>query len=101
MKILRNIYSLKKNINNIKKLGFVPTMGGLHQGHLSLIKKSKKKSDKTLASIYVNPYQFNNTKDFKKYPRNINKDLKLLKKSEVDYVFIPRTQDIYKKKRKK
>ncbi len=101
MKILRNIYSLKKNINNIKKLGFVPTMGGLHRGHLSLIKKSKRKCEKTLASIYVNPYQFNNEKDFKKYPRNINKDLKLLKKSEVDFTFIPKTKDIYKKKRSK
>ena len=101
MKILRNIYSLKKNINNIKKLGFVPTMGGLHDGHLSLIKKSKRKCEKTLASIYVNPYQFNNEKDFKRYPRNINKDLKLLKKSEVDFTFIPKTKDIYKKKRSK
>ena len=101
MKILRNINSLKKNINNIKKLGFVPTMGGLHPGHLSLIKKSKRKCNKTLTSIYVNPYQFNRKKDFKRYPRNINKDLKLLKKLKVDFVFIPKTQDIYKKKRSK
>ncbi len=101
MKILRNINSLKKNINSIKILGFVPTMGGLHQGHLSLIKKSIKKSDKTLASIYVNPSQFNNKEDFNRYPRNISKDLKLLKKLKVDFVFIPKTQDIYKKKRSK
>ena len=101
MKILRNINSLKKKINNIKKLGFVPTMGGLHRGHLSLIKKSKRKSNRTLVSIYVNPYQFNNKQDFKRYPRNINKDLKLLKKLKVDFVFIPKTQDIYKKKRSK
>jgi len=101
MKILRNINSLKKNINSIKKLGFVPTMGGLHLGHLSLIKKSIKKSDKTLASIYVNPSQFNNKEDFNRYPRNISKDLKLLKKLKVDFVFIPKTQDIYKKIRSK
>ena len=65
---------------DFKNIGFVPTMGGIHKGHISLIKKSKKNCKKTLVSIFVNPKQFNNKKDFKTYPSNINKDLILLKK---------------------
>jgi len=101
MKTVRSAKKLKTIISNIKNLGFVPTMGGLHRGHLSLIKKCKKKCYKTLVSIYVNPRQFNNSKDFSNYPRNLNKDLKILKKLNVDFVFIPKTSEIYKKKRKK
>ena len=78
MKVLKNINVLKKAINNISNLGYVPTMGGLHQGHISLIKESQKKCKKTIVSIYVNPKQFNNKNDFLKYPRNIKKDLILL-----------------------
>ena len=95
MKVLRNINVLKKAINSISNLGFIPTMGGLHNGHASLIKKSQKKCKKTLVSIYVNPKQFNSKNDFFVYPRNINKDLNLLKKLKVDFVFIPVTKDIY------
>ncbi len=101
MKIIRTIKNIKKNISKVDNLGFVPTMGGLHKGHLSLIKKSLRKCDKTIVSIYVNPTQFNNKKDFSKYPRNINNDIKLLKKINVDYIFIPKTKEIYKKKRSK
>ena len=72
MKILRTKHDLKEAINKIKNLGFVPTMGSLHNGHISLIKKSKLKCNKTLVSIYVNPKQFNNNKDFSKYPRMDN-----------------------------
>ena len=99
MKIFRSINKLKASISNIDNLGFIPTMGGLHRGHLSLIKKSVNKCNKTLTSIYVNPTQFNNKKDFFKYPRNLNKDLKILKKQKVDFVFIPKTSEIYKKKK--
>ena len=98
MKIIRNINNLKKAIENISNLGFVPTMGGLHEGHLSLIKKSIKRCKKTLVSIYVNPTQFNNKKDFSNYPRNIDKDLLVLKKQKIDLVFIPKTKEIYKRK---
>ena len=101
MKIIKTIKKLNRNISNIDKIGFVPTMGGLHKGHLSLIKKSKIKCKKTLVSIYVNPRQFNNKNDFKKYPRNIKEDLSKLLKLNVDYVFIPKTSEIYKKKRKR
>ena len=64
MKIIRNIKNLKETIVNIPNLGFVPTMGGLHKGHLKLIKKSINRSHKTLVSIYVNPTQFNKKKIF-------------------------------------
>ena len=80
MKILRSKHGLKEAINKIKNLGFVPTMGSIHNGHISLIKKSQLKCNKTLVSIYVNPKQFNSKNDFLKYPRNIKKDLKILKK---------------------
>jgi len=98
MKILKNIDVLKKAINDISNLGFVPTMGGLHDGHKSLIRESQKKCKKTLVSIYINPKQFNNKKDFKSYPRKFDTDLRTLKKMNVDYVFLPLTNEIYKKK---
>ena len=101
MKILNNIIDLKKAIKRIPDLGFVPTMGGLHRGHISLITTSKKKCKKTLISIYINPKQFNKIKDFNSYPRNLLQDIKLLKKLKVDFVFIPQTSDIYRIKEKK
>jgi len=99
MKIIKNIKNLKESIKGIPNLGFVPTMGGLHVGHLKLIKKSINKSQKTLVSIYVNPTQFNKKKDYLRYPRNIKKDLKILKRQNVDFVFLPRTEEVYKKKK--
>ena len=70
-------------------------MGGLHKGHISLIKKSKKSKSKTLVSIFVNPKQFNKKSDFRAYPRNTKKDIKLLKKLKIDYLYIPTFKDIY------
>jgi pantoate--beta-alanine ligase len=99
MKILRNIKVLKMAINGNSKLGFVPTMGGLHKGHISLIKESIKKCKKTIVSIYVNPKQFNNKNDFDSYPRNLAKDISILKKLKINYVFIPKNKDIYSVKR--
>src|SRR5210317_145191 len=101
MKIILSSSILKKELKTIKNLGFVPTMGSIHKGHESLINKSKKECRHTIVSIYVNPTQFNNSNDFKKYPKNINKDLKILKKLKVDLVFIPKTKDIYNSKRLK
>ncbi len=101
MKILLNNASLFKSLRPFNDLGFVPTMGGIHKGHLSLIKKSNKLCKKTIVSIFVNPKQFNNKKDLKSYPRNIKKDLYILKKSKkVDFVYIPKFKDIYKNKNK-
>ena len=99
MKILKKIHDLKKAIKNDSNLGYVPTMGGLHEGHISLIKKSKKKCKRTLVSIFVNPKQFNSKKDFDKYPRNLLNDLYILDKLKVDYVFLPKKNEIFKKKR--
>ena len=85
MKILLNNNDLNEALNNVSKLGFVPTMGSFHKGHISLIKRSKKECNKTIVSIFVNPKQFNSRKDFKKYPRNIKKDLSILKKLKVNF----------------
>ncbi len=98
MKILLNNIDLNEALFDISNIGFVPTMGSLHNGHISLIKKSLKLSNKTIVSIFVNPKQFNNKEDFKKYPRNIKKDLKILKKLQVDFVYLPKIKDIYKAK---
>ena len=75
--------SLTKHLTNIRKnksIGFVPTMGALHEGHIALIKNSKQESDITVCSIFINPTQFNNNNDFINYPKNTDKDLSLLKK---------------------
>ena len=100
MKVLLNNNDLIDVIKNIKNIGFVPTMGSLHKGHESLIKESQKKTKNTVVSIFVNPKQFNDKKDFARYPKNQKKDLAILKKLKVDYVFIPSVEDIYPKKSK-
>ena len=100
MKILLKNDDLNEALTNVSNLGFVPTMGGLHKGHISLIKKSKIRSNKTLVSIFVNPRQFNNKNDYKKYPRNTKKDLSTLKKLKVDYVFLPDKKNIFRPKSK-
>ena len=101
MKIIKNILDLNKAINGIKNLGYVPTMGGLHDGHISLIKNSKKNCQKTIVSIFVNPTQFNNKNDFKKYPRTLSRDINILKKSKINFLFMPSVKEIYKNKRNK
>ena len=101
MKILLNSHELKKELKKDDSFGFVPTMGSIHKGHKYLIKRSIKESKKTIVSIFINPTQFNSVTDFKKYPKNIHKDLKILKKLKVDFVFIPKSNDIYKLKRKR
>ena len=83
----------RKNI--VHTVGFVPTMGALHDGHISLIKASKKNCKKTLVSIYINPTQFSLKEDFSSYPKTIKEDLKILKKLNVDAVFLPSDNEIY------
>ena len=85
---------LLKSIEN-RTLGFVPTMGALHSGHLSLVKKSCSENDFTICSIFVNPTQFNNSQDLKKYPSQLNSDLALLEESGCDFVFTPSIEEIY------
>lgn len=87
---------LKKYFSEGKKIGFCPTMGYLHQGHISLVKQSKKLCAVTVVSIYVNPSQFNNQEDFEKYPRDLNNDLELLKSNSVDIVWVPNQTEIEK-----
>ena len=100
MKILYSNNDLNEALKNVSKLGFVPTMGSLHNGHISLIKRSKKECSKTIVSIFVNPTQFNNRNDYNRYPRNSKKDLLILKKLGVNFVFIPNKNQIYTYKRK-
>lgn len=76
-------------------IGFVPTMGALHEGHLSLIREARKQSDIVIVSIFVNPTQFNNAEDFKNYPNTMEADLKLLQEEGVDIAFTPSSEDIY------
>ena len=101
MKIFESFNILKKEINFKQNIGFVPTMGSLHNGHISLIKIAKKKSKKVIVSIFVNPTQFNDKKDFIKYPRSLKEDILILKRMNVDYLFIPTENEIYKKGIKK
>lgn len=103
MEILKNKKTLQDYIERQKemgkKIGFAPTMGALHQGHLSLYETAKQENDLVISSIFVNPTQFNNKEDLEKYPRNIDADIKLLEQSEdVDAVYIPRVEDIYPEK---
>ena len=95
MKLIKQITDLNKAINEEKRLGFVPTMGCLHKGHAALIKNSQKKCKKTIVTIFVNPTQFNNKKDYKNYPRSLKKDLKILRKLKVDYVYLPTVDQIF------
>jgi pantoate--beta-alanine ligase len=82
---------------NGKIIGFVPTMGFLHEGHISLVKKSYKQCNITVVSIFVNPTQFTPTEDLESYPSNIEKDKILLEKNKVDYLFLPDVTEIYPK----
>ena len=96
MKILLNNQTLIKTLGPFSDIGFVPTMGGIHDGHISLIKKSIKSNKKTIVSIFVNPKQFNSIKDFKSYPSSIKNDLTILKRiKKLDYVYIPKFKHIY------
>jgi pantoate--beta-alanine ligase len=81
----------KKN----RTIGFIPTMGALHKGHLKLVEESKKKNNVTIVSIFVNPAQFSPTEDLSKYPRPIQNDKKLLEEKKVDYLFYPTAKEIY------
>lgn len=90
---LRNV--IKQEKINGNKIGFVPTMGYLHDGHLSLIKKSKEDNDVTVCSIFVNPTQFGPGEDLDKYPRDIERDMKLLKENKCDILFYPDVKEMY------
>jgi pantoate--beta-alanine ligase len=91
----KDLHSYLDKIKLSKKtVGFVPTMGALHKGHLSLIEASKNQTDVTVCSIFVNPTQFNNPKDFEKYPVTIEKDIALLEENDCDVLFLPDEKEI-------
>jgi pantoate--beta-alanine ligase len=85
----------KKARLNAQTIGFVPTMGALHKGHLSLIRKARKENDIVVVSIFVNPIQFGPKEDFRQYPRNLKQDAQLCRKEGVDIIFSPKAKDMY------
>jgi len=95
MKIIKSKNKLKKFIWNEKNLGFVPTMGAIHLGHISLVKKCISQCDKSIVSIFINPSQFNKKSDFQKYPRVLKRDISILKKLKIDYLYLPSVSQIY------
>ncbi len=97
MKIIRTVEDWKKERETFKnkKIGFVPTMGGLHNGHLSLMKKCRAENEIAVASVYLNPTQFNDKKDLETYPANFDDDVKLLESAGIDYLFAPTYSVMY------
>ena len=99
MLILKHINDISNYFTALQangiKIGFVPTMGALHPGHVSLIAEAKKNSGTVVSSIFVNPTQFNDTKDFEKYPNTIEQDIYLLEKAGCDTLFLPSVKEMY------
>ncbi len=99
MNIISDIHKLQQICSELQKknkaIGFIPTMGALHAGHLKLVRESKAKNDVTIVSIFVNPAQFSPNEDLAKYPRPFEQDKKLLENEKVDYLFYPNAEVIY------
>ncbi len=97
MLVATSINALNEILSNLKgkSIGFVPTMGALHEGHLSLIQNSNQKADITICSIFVNPAQFNQQADFDHYPKTVDDDIQLLKQSNCTILFLPSVEEVY------
>ena len=95
MKIIFSKKKLAQILDGEKNLGFVPTMGAIHKAHIYIIKKSISLCKKTIVTIFVNKPQFNEITDYKKYPKNIKKDITILRRCKIDYLYLPSTKQIY------
>jgi pantoate--beta-alanine ligase len=99
MEVISKVAELQERIKNWKQagltIGFVPTMGYLHEGHLSLVREAKKRNDRAAVSIFVNPKQFGPAEDYNVYPRDFNRDAALLEKEGVDLIFYPAVEEMY------
>jgi pantoate--beta-alanine ligase len=99
MLVFKKVSDLQKYLNSLKnkglQIGFIPTMGALHRGHVSLIDRSRSSCDVTVASIFVNPTQFNDPKDLEKYPRPISKDIEMLTEAGCHVLFLPSVEEVY------
>jgi len=94
-KILETTFFLQQQKNIGKTIGFVPTMGALHEGHLALMRQAKEENDLLVVSVFVNPIQFNKSSDLEKYPRNLEQDKMLLEKVDCDILFAPTVKEMY------
>tara|TARA_B100000579_G_scaffold433633_1_gene452786 strand:- start:5119 stop:5964 length:846 start_codon:yes stop_codon:yes gene_type:complete len=96
LKIINTISEFIEHRNELsKKIALVPTMGSIHEGHISLVETAKKHGDIIIATIFVNPIQFNNTEDYNSYPKDFDKDVEILEKNGVDILFCPSLSEVY------
>ena len=95
MKIIQSSLELKENLNKLENIFLIPTMGNLHEGHISLIKEAKKLSNNIILTIFINPIQFNSKNDLESYPRTLSQDIDALKGTGVSILFNPSAEDIY------
>jgi len=99
MKVVKNIKEMQSISESLRKtgksIGFVPTMGYLHDGHMSLVERARKENDIVVMSIFVNPVQFAPGEDFERYPRDIERDKKIAREKGVDYLFVPEVSEMY------
>ena len=99
MQVIQSIKELEKfrsSFGKHEQLGLVPTMGALHKGHIALVEKAQQQTNQVMVTIFVNPLQFNDSKDFDKYPKQVEQDLTLLEKAGCNIVFIPDAKELYK-----
>jgi pantoate--beta-alanine ligase len=95
VKTVREMQDLAEDLRKDKRIGFVPTMGYLHEGHLALVRKARELSDVVVVSIFVNPIQFGPAEDLSRYPRNFDRDARLLEGEKTDIIFFPEAGDVY------